>query len=474
MAVFLSVSSALQRVAELESFDYASAGSATSRTFVRADCRRFRQTSDVANRMRSTESRRRSRFSYWVTEQRIADWSMRAVVARAALAALALAALVGSAVKNEMPPWWAWLLVAVPFVGAYLAGSLAYYVMTGRKPREPLARWGCRVGVETQGSMGVNVSGIAESIGAVCLGVLGPWVLTRASVGFRIVAVIAAAGWLASLASAIMVDVAWYNPDGSSWLPLEYVRRSAGIIAALVLAAVTLPAPWPADGREAAAIVCAALVTVQLRINETDRTLVEGAVYAGQRDMDGRRAVTAALHTLVGNPLIHLKRQAAQVDQALFDLVRQVEGGYRETLALDRGFDVTIDWPGVLASRLDAIAGQYGINVSFSCPSESMAMQDREVARFVLDDLTENAAKAGARTVDVALRYGGRRYEAVVTDDGPGFRSGTWLRPGGGLERLMHLLESRDGGMALSSVDETTVITADWQAVPREGQGEVA
>ena len=112
--------------------------------------------------------------------------------------------------------------------------------------------------------------------------------------------------------------------------------------------------------------------------------------------MDGRRAVTTALHTLVGNPLIHLKRQAAQVDLALFDLVRQIEGGYRETLALDRGLDVTIDWPGVLASRLDAIAGQYGINMSFSSPSDPMALADREVARFVLDDLAENAAKVGA------------------------------------------------------------------------------
>ena len=387
------------------------------------------------------------------------------------LAALALAAVVGSAIKGEMPPWWAWSLAAFPFVGAYVAGCVAYYTMTGRKSREPLARWACEVGAETRGSMSINVSGIAESIGAVCLGVLGPWVLTRASVGFRVLAVIAAAGWLASFASAIMVDVAWYNPDIRSWLPLEYVRMSAGVIAALIFAAVTLPASWPADGRAAAVVVCAALVIIQLRINETDRTLEIGAIYAGQRDMDGRRAVTTALHTLVGNPLIHLKRQAAQVDVALFDLVRQVEGGYRETLALDRGLDVTIDWPGVLASRLDAIAGQYGINVSFSCPSDPMALADREIARFVLDDLTENAAKAGAVTVSVDLRYDGGRYHAVVSDDGPGFRKGTWLRPGGGLQRLAQLLESRDGGLALSRADEATVVTAGWQAEQHEEQG---
>lgn len=407
-----------------------------------------------------------------MTEQRIADWTLRAAFTRAALAALALAALIGSGVKGQMPPWWAWLVVAFPFVGAYLAASVAYYVKTGHKSGEPLARWACEVGAETQGSMSINVSGIAESAGAVCLGVLGPWVLTGASTGFRLVAVIAAAGWLASFASAIMVDVAWYNPDASSWMPLEYVRRFAGVIAAVILAAVTLPAPWPAAGREAVAVVCAAVVAVQLRINETDRTLEIGGIYAGQRDMDGRRVVTTALHTLVGNPLIHLKRQAAQVDVALYDQVRQVEGGYRETLALDRGLDVTIDWPGVLAGRLDAIAGQYGISVSFTCPSDPMAMADREVARFVLDDLTENAAKAGAMTVSVELGYADGRYEAVVTDDGPGFRKGTWLRPGGGLHRLAYLLEGRDGGMTPSRVDETTVITASWRGMQREEKGD--
>jgi hypothetical protein len=439
-----------------------------SRTFVQVFFRGLRETSDVTGKVSTAEGRRRSRFSYWVTEQRLAGWTLRAVATRAALAALALAAVIGSAAEGEKPPWWAWLLVAFPFLGAYLAGCLAYYVMTGRRAREPLARWACEVGAETQGSMSINVSGIAESIGVVCLAVLGPWVLTRASAGFRVLAVIAAAGWLASVVSAIMVDVAWYNPDIRSWLPLEYVRRYAGVVAGLLDAAVTLPAPWPAGGRAAAAAVCAALVTIQLRINETDRMLEIGAVYAGQRDMDGRRAVTTALHTLVGNPLIHLKRQAAQVDLALFDLVRQVEGGYRETLALDRGVDVTIDWPGVLASRLDAIAGQYGINVSFSCPSNPMVLADREVARFVLDDLTENAAKAGAMTVNVDLRYSSGRYEAVVTDDGPGFRKGTWQRPGGGLQRLALLLESRDGGLALSRTDEATVVTGDWRAAETE------
>ncbi len=421
---------------------------------------------------RSAERRRRNRFAYWVTEQRLAEWTVRAVVTRAVLAAVALAVVIGSSVTDAPPPWWAWLLAVVPFTGAYLASSTGYYAMTGRRPREPLARWACQIGENTLGDMRLNASGIAETVGALCLAALGPWGLAKASVEYRLTLVAAAAGWAASWASAIMVDVAWYNPAISSWLPLEYLRRTAGVVAGLALAAVVLPAPWPAHAREIAAAICATLLAVQLRINETDRTLELGSVYSGQRDMDGRRTVTTALHTLIGNPLIHLKRQAAAVGPELFDLVRQVEGGYRETLALDRGVDVTIDWPGVLGSRLDAIAGQYGINVSFSSPSEPMALPDREVARFVLDDLTENAAKAGAANVIVDLQYTAGRYQAIVTDDGPGFRIGTWQRPGGGLQRLQLLLQSRHGELAHSRSEHATVITADWQAARGDLQKE--
>ena len=318
--------------------------------------------------------------------------------------------------------------------------------------------------------MAVNVSGIAEAAGAVCLGVLGGWAMPTAAEPYRLTIVAATAAWFASFVMAIMLDPGWYNPAITSWLPLEYVRGAAGVLAAAVIAAVELPAPWPGHGRAVVAAICIAAATLQFRVGETDRMLAFGGVYAGQRDRDGRRTVTTALHTLVGNPLIHLKRQAMSVGPDFFDLVRQVEGGYRETLALDRGVDVTMDWPGVLASRLDAIAGQYGINVSFTAPQAPMEMPDREVARLVLDDLTENAAKAGATTVTVDLQCEDARYLAVVSDDGPGFRAGAWMRGGGGLQRLQMLLQNRAGGLEHSREDMHTVIAASWQAMAESNQ----
>lgn len=414
--------------------------------------------------VRAAELRRRGAFAYWVSEQALAGRNVRAAIFRTVTAIVALAAFIRAWTIVTLPAWTT-ALALLPLVAVYLALREALYAKTGRLPREPLARWSCRVGEQTRGGMAVNVSGIAEAAGAVCLGVLGGWAMSAASVPYRLTIVAAAAAWFASYVMAIMVDPAWYNPGITSWLPLEYLRGAAGVIAAAVIAAVELPAPWPGYGRAAVAAICIAVATLQFRVGETDRMLAFGGVYAGQRDMEGRRTVTTALHTLVGNPLIHLKRRARSVGPDFFDLVRQVEGGYRETLALDRDIDVTMDWPGVLASRLDAIAGQYGINVSFSPPPAPMAMSDREVARFVLDDLTENAAKAGAATVTVDLQREDGRYLAVVSDDGPGFRAGAWMRDAGGLQRLQMLLQNRAGGLEHSREDLHTVIAATWQAV---------
>jgi hypothetical protein len=423
----------------------------------------------VATWVRSGELRRRGAFAYWVSEQALGGRNVRAAIFRTATAVVALAAFIRASTVVTLMAWTA-ALALLPLVAVYLALREALYAKTGRIPREPLARWSCQVGERTRGGMMINVSGIAEAAGAVSLGVLGGWAMHPAPEPYRITIVAATAAWFASYVTAIMVDPGWYNPSLTSWLPLEYVRAAAGVIAPAVMAAVELPAPWLGHGRAVVAAICAAVATLQFRVGETDRTLALGAVYAGQRDMEGRRIVTTALHALVGNPLIHLKRRARDAGPEFFDLVRQVEGGYRETLALDRGVDVTMDWPGVLASRLDAIAGQYGINVSFSPPSPPMAMPDREVARFVLDDLTENAAKAGAGTVAVGLHREDGRYLAVVSDDGPGFRAGAWMRNGGGLQRLQMLLHNRGGGLELSREDLFTIVAASWHAVPEYNQ----
>lgn len=406
------------------------------------------------------ESARRSAFAYWVTNQRVADYNLRAATTRG----LSVVVAAGVLLRASRVSWGAWLLLAAPAVAVYLVWTSARYVITGHMPREPFAAWGARISVETQGFMSVNLAGIVDGLGAVSLAVIGPWVLHASSTVLRLVAVGTAASWIASVSSATLVDVAWYNPAIKSAAILEMVRTFGGPIAGAILAAETLPAAWPGHAWLGAAAICGSIALVQLRVTETDRALRYGAIYADQRELTGRRQVTTALHTLLGNPLIHLKRQAKEVAPEIFDAVRQVEGGYRETLALDRGIDVTIDWPGVLISRLEAIAGQYGVPVTFAAPNEPMMMEDRELARFVLDDLTENAAKSGASAIAVTLARAGSGYTAEVVDDGPPFRPGTWLRAGGGLARLQHLLNSRGGSLQVSQSTSSKTVGGTWQA----------
>jgi signal transduction histidine kinase len=157
----------------------------------------------------------------------------------------------------------------------------------------------------------------------------------------------------------------------------------------------------------------------------------------------------------------------------LFDCVHQVEGGFRETLALDMGADVTIDWPGVLVARLEAVRGEYGMHVQFTPPDEPLDMEDRHVARLVLDDLTVNAAKSGALTAAVTLERRGDRYHASVRDDGRPFLPGMWMRPGGGLERLAALLEAKAGSLRLQEEPRVKTVTATWRGASRAGEGEL-
>ena len=76
-----------------------------SRTIVRAYWAAMGDTSGMSTWAQSAEERRRDRFAYWVTEQRLAEWTVRAVITRAALACAALAAVIGAALTGLRLPW---------------------------------------------------------------------------------------------------------------------------------------------------------------------------------------------------------------------------------------------------------------------------------------------------------------------------------------------------------------------------------
>jgi hypothetical protein len=128
----------------------------------------------------------------------------------------------------------------------------------------------------------------------------------------RLVATAAACGFVASFVSAVFVDPVFYNPDARFPAVVERLRRAVGPSAALLTAAVTVSASWPGSARSCAALLSAAVALVQVRISETDRALRLAEERSRHRAVAGRREVTGALHTMVGAPLVVVKRLALE------------------------------------------------------------------------------------------------------------------------------------------------------------------
>ncbi len=412
--------------------------------------------------------KRQTGLAEWVTSQRGADYTLRAASMRVACVLSGIVAFTGG---HGRP--WGWAILAVAALGVYLSWSSGYYEVRGREPRELLARRAKRSGLVNKGKATPNLAGLVEGLAALTLPLVGSWSMINSPVGWRLLAVAAAAGFIASVGSAVFLDPAWYTAAAAFPVAVERVRSVVAPLAATLTAAGVVTAPWPGNQRWLAGGVCLLVGLFQLRVRETDRAFALGAQYADQRQLAGRTEVAGALHTLVGNPLIVLRRLAVEYegqDPLLWDMVRQVEGGYRESLALEIGLDVTADWPGVLVGRLDAISGQFGILVSFNPPDEPMSLEDRQTARLVLDDLTMNSAKAGSTAVAVSLQRRGERYVATVRDDAPPFPTGSWLRVNGGLRRLQQRLAGRGGELILEERSNSKTVTASWRATPTTAQ----
>ncbi|MCU1622078.1 MAG: ATP-binding protein [Frankiales bacterium] len=201
---------------------------------------------------------------------------------------------------------------------------------------------------------------------------------------------------------------------------------------------------------------------------------------AGDAELKGRTYVTCELHTLMGNPMLSLRRELFRGRAAVpdaFDSFRQVDAALRETLMLDWSNAVTVDWPGTLFGSLRQIQGAFGCRIAFDAP-EVLSMADRAIARLVLDDLARNAAAAGSSRVHLSLSINGEDWVVEAFDDAPCFLPGQWLQIGGGLERLARRLATSSGGLRLVEYEETQgadgwtkCVVAQWTS-HREAKGQ--
>lgn len=399
--------------------------------------------------------------------QRLRDFGLRAAATRGVLEIIMLVTVL---MTGSSPVTL--IAIGIAMLGTYLSLSDNYYTDHPGEPREPLARYTYNYAVRGIGQNKPYISGLVEAVAYVPLTAVGPWCMTGAPDAARLLCLACAIGFIASCLGAIFVDAAFYNPDIRFPAPFEAVRAAAGFIAAALTAAIALSAPWTDLSWWIAAGLCASLILVQLRIRETDRAFAAARGFADNEQLEGRQAITALLHSMVGTPLsaMHSAMSRFSIDDPdLYDSFRSVEGGYRQLLALDVAADVDVDWPGVLAAHLLALGGAEAIAFTFTHPNEPMSRPDRFLAHLILDDLAKNAAKSGATKCDVSLERTADGFIASTVDDGRPIDRGQWLREGGGLQRLNAHLASRGGGIHHDDKvpsGYTKRVTAQWISMP--------
>jgi signal transduction histidine kinase len=102
------------------------------------------------------------------------------------------------------------------------------------------------------------------------------------------------------------------------------------------------------------------------------------------------------------------------VDADLQRLVRLLDG----YLAWFRG-GAPAQQPVALLPLCDAVAARRA-GLAVDVPPDAVVLGDAALLERVLENLVENALHAGARSVRVSARSGGRGVQLLVDDDGPG------------------------------------------------------
>lgn len=381
---------------------------------------------------------RRTDYAFTVVARRIADYTFRAAQARV----LALMVFTGAVAVSE-PRWWIWTLASPAAVGTGLCVGLAHAELRQAIPRNRLIRWAWRSATTGHGRHTVNVSGVLETIGALGLATAATYGIASSG---ALVALGASICYAVSVASAIFVDPAFYNPRDNPWPLLEPLRTGAGLVLAALAGAVVVPG-WAGDDRTAAALVCAAALATSLRVRETDRLLRYAEMEAANCELLGRDLVLAQTHGLSStlNLAALYARDVSTTAPEVHETVRLAQIRLQQLTALEDLSVTDVDYPESLLRPIRWLTGSRGVHSQASIELDILSEPDHDLARLLVSDLVGNAVKAGAGRIQVRLYRRGDEVRFDVDDDGPPFPAGTWRAERSSLARLGRVLERRGG-----------------------------
>lgn len=406
---------------------------------------------------------RRGRIAYLVLLQRATEYAIRACLAR-----IVLLAAFGIAAAFSDRWFWAWVLAVPAGLSCYL--GLVYWRSgrTGTPPRFWLSTAYSRSIHRTDSRHQLNLGSYLDIPGAFLLVVVSAWVTTDLGPGPRLVMLGAAVCLLVNVAAGIYNDQTWFNPEETT-PPLwhEVSRRFAGLVVAVPVALIALPAPWPAEAWWAVVVLSLSGLSVSSRIWDTDLTLRYVGPLVAEESRAGRLLVVNEAHGALSTHLRLLEQQARahrSSDPTLYELAAGANSRLRETLALANASVSSTDDPQALAAPVYTLARAVGARVDVRIGPRSIGADDRDVLRLVLADLAGNALNAGAGAIGVRVESADGELTVAVTDDADPIPPGVWKTPGTSSARLESRLAALGGGLEVEQQSQAKVVTARWHA----------
>ena len=418
---------------------------------------------------RRLSSGRRDRIAYTAMLRRSARYNLRATVVRgvAVLVVAGCAAAVGDLLA---------VALCLPAAGVAALQLLEqHHERAETVSRLRLVAAHQRSNRRASGQQSMPWTTWVEVAAGLLLLVIPCWLLVDVPAELRLVVLAAAGAHHSSTALAIFTDHAWFNPDEPdppAWH--EVARLLAGPVTAGLVCLIALPAPWPAEAWLATLAISLAPLLITLRIRNSDLTVSSLADLVREEGHAGRELVISETHGALSTHLRLLEQEARRFRHTaptLYELAVSANSRLRETLTLGRIGQDSSTSPASLAAPVLTLARAVGAAVSVDIGVESLASEDRDLARLVLSDLVGNAVNAGAGVIGVSVTRNASDLVIQVRDDAPAMPPSVWKGPGTSSARLESRLAGRAGSLTCQPEQRTKVVVARWAV--QAGEAEV-
>ncbi len=316
--------------------------SALTHTFVHRVCWSYpARPAGLTGRMSSMSlaaSARRNRLAYLVLLRRVSSNTYRASILRAlVLIIVAVAVLVGR--PASLARFLACWLLLIPAITAVLLDLVTSRLeIHGQEPSSRWLGWLIARTRRNSGTHRLNPNAVLTIVGALALTVLAAWLMSGASSRLRLLSLALAMIFAASVAVGIFNDHAWFNPDDAPPRWHELLRLISGPAIVVLMAAIVLPAGWPAsDQGVVVAILCLPLI-ISFDIWDLDNTMSHIAPLVKEEAHAGRELVLRERHGALSTYLRQIEQYArahrAESPQ-LFELAVNANSRLRETMTLN-------------------------------------------------------------------------------------------------------------------------------------------